>query len=207
MRRAAAPGLACAPAANGAAPAPQSEAPQAVRLLLDLQPHAGNHTPFFVARDQGDYREAGLEVELTAGTGSLDTAKIVGAGQAPLEAASESKLRSAPSSNRGIRSRLLLAPCPGSVATPAGGSGLGGRRVRVSKGLRARNWGQGTRGLNRATLTKKLVRNPRVHCSGVPETHKPLVGGSNPSSATISPTKLGKAARSPRRSRAHTGGN
>ena len=84
--------LACAPqrpaTPTGAQPA-QAGKPQAagqvqsVRLLLDFQPNAGTHTPFFVARDKGYYREAGLDVEITAGTGSFDTVKIVGAGQAP----------------------------------------------------------------------------------------------------------------------------
>jgi NitT/TauT family transport system substrate-binding protein len=87
--------LACAPA--GRAPAPAGAAKpaepakpassgqlQAVRLLLDFQPNAGTHTPFFIAQDKGFYREAGLEVETTPGTGSFDTVKIVGAGQAPI---------------------------------------------------------------------------------------------------------------------------
>ena len=40
-------------------------------------------------------------------------------------------------------------------------------------------------GLDRAILTKKLATNPRVPCPSEQGTHKPLVAGSNPASATI----------------------
>jgi NitT/TauT family transport system substrate-binding protein len=70
-----------AAAAPPAAPAGQVES---VRLLLDFQPNTATHTPFFVARDKGYYAEAGLDVEITPGTGSFDTVKIVGAGRAPI---------------------------------------------------------------------------------------------------------------------------
>lgn len=56
---------------------------QPLRFVLDFVP-GGSQTPFFVARDRGWYREAGLDVEITPGTGSADTARLVGAGRAPL---------------------------------------------------------------------------------------------------------------------------
>jgi NitT/TauT family transport system substrate-binding protein len=52
-----------------------------VRLLLDVNP-TSTHTPFFVAKDHGFYREAGLDVEITPGTGSASTAELVGLGRA-----------------------------------------------------------------------------------------------------------------------------
>jgi NitT/TauT family transport system substrate-binding protein len=75
-----------APAASPATPAAPAQAPpqvQQLRFLLDFVLD-GTHTPYFVARDKGWYREVGLDVELTPGTGSFDTVKVVGAGQAPL---------------------------------------------------------------------------------------------------------------------------
>src|SRR4051794_32397158 len=57
--------------------------------------------------------------------------------------------------------------------------------VDLNRGLRTRNWEQGTGGLDWGVLTKKLARTPPVPCSAEQETHKPLVGGSNPSSATF----------------------
>lgn len=48
-----------------------------IRFVLDTFP-VGTHTPFFVARDRGFYREAGLDVEIIPGTGSAETAKLVG---------------------------------------------------------------------------------------------------------------------------------
>lgn len=85
--------LACAPATRAPAPAgqsadpakpSQSAPPEAVRLLLDFQPNAGSHTLFMLAEDKGFYREAGLQIDRTPGTGSFDTVKLVGAGQAPI---------------------------------------------------------------------------------------------------------------------------
>src|SRR5438552_4493878 len=76
----------CAPAAPAASPAAPAQPPpqvQQIRFLLDFVLD-GTHTPYFVARDKGWYREVGLDVELTPGTGSFDTVKLVGAGQAPL---------------------------------------------------------------------------------------------------------------------------
>lgn len=65
---------------------PAAKAPtqvQQIRFLLDFTAD-GVHTPYFVARDRGWYREVGLEVDITPGTGSFDTVKLVGTGQAPL---------------------------------------------------------------------------------------------------------------------------
>ncbi len=46
-------------------------AAQAVKLSLNFLPHGG-HIGFFVAKDRGFYREAGLEVEIQKGEGSAD---------------------------------------------------------------------------------------------------------------------------------------
>jgi NitT/TauT family transport system substrate-binding protein len=85
QRAPAAPGV--APEAKPAAAAPPA-APtgqvESVRFLLDFQPNTATHTPFFIARDKGYYAESGLDVEITPGTGSFDTVKIVGAGRAPI---------------------------------------------------------------------------------------------------------------------------
>jgi NitT/TauT family transport system substrate-binding protein len=80
------PILGCAPvtpAAKPSAAAHTATQVQAVRFLLDFVLD-GTHTPYLAARDRGWYREVGLDVELTPGTGSFDTVKLVGAGQAPL---------------------------------------------------------------------------------------------------------------------------
>src|SRR5579884_3357363 len=85
---------ACAPAARPAAPASAPAAPAAaaqpaaaqpaaaprletVSVLLDWFPD-GYHSPFYVAREKGYYREAGLEVEIHEGKGSGNVAQLVG---------------------------------------------------------------------------------------------------------------------------------
>jgi NitT/TauT family transport system substrate-binding protein len=81
---------ASAPAAKPAAPAggpssaPAAAAPptaparlESVSLLLDWFPE-GYHAPFYVARDRGYYREAGLDVEIHEGKGSGNAAQLVG---------------------------------------------------------------------------------------------------------------------------------
>jgi NitT/TauT family transport system substrate-binding protein len=68
--------------------------PHQLRFVLDFIP-GGWHTPFFVARDRGWYREANLDVEITPGTGSSDTARVVGAGRAPLGFADAGAMASA----------------------------------------------------------------------------------------------------------------
>jgi NitT/TauT family transport system substrate-binding protein len=81
---AAAIGLSGALASGSTAVAQNAPAPlQKVRLVLDTFP-VGTHTPFFVANDRGFYREAGLDVEITPGTGSAETAKLVGVERAQL---------------------------------------------------------------------------------------------------------------------------
>jgi hypothetical protein len=60
-----------------------------------------------------------------------------------------------------------------------------GRPIILTKGLRLRNRDQGTGAPDRAIQTKKLVRIPPVPWPREQVTHKPLVGGSNPSSATF----------------------
>src|SRR5689334_6984736 len=75
--------LSLAAAAASMAAAPAVAQTQQLRFVLDFVP-GGWHTPFYVARDRGFYRDAGLEVDITPGAGSADTAKLVGAGRAPL---------------------------------------------------------------------------------------------------------------------------
>src|SRR5262245_20951761 len=74
---------AAAPAAGGSAPAtaaPGAKAPdtlESVTVLLDWFPD-GYHAPFYVAREKGYYREAGLEVDIKEGRGSGTVAQLVG---------------------------------------------------------------------------------------------------------------------------------
>lgn len=54
---------------------------ETVNLALDWVVN-GTHTPYFVARDKGFYRDAGLEVAISRGFGSGDTVKRVASGSA-----------------------------------------------------------------------------------------------------------------------------
>lgn len=58
-------------------------ASEAVRLLLDYVPDAG-HAPLFFARDQGAYKQAGIDLAIEFGKGSGYAARAVGAGAVPL---------------------------------------------------------------------------------------------------------------------------
>jgi NitT/TauT family transport system substrate-binding protein len=64
-------------AAPAAAQPPAPAQPEKVILLLDWFPD-GYHAPFYVAREKGYYREAGLEVEIIEGKGSGNVAQLVG---------------------------------------------------------------------------------------------------------------------------------
>jgi NitT/TauT family transport system substrate-binding protein len=63
--------------------ATSGNASDAVRLLLDYVPDAG-HAPFFFARDQGAYKDAGIDLAIEFGKGSGYAAQAVGAGAVPL---------------------------------------------------------------------------------------------------------------------------
>jgi len=56
-----------------------AQAPEKVTLRLDWS-LIGYHAPFFLARDRGYYKAAGLEVELLEGKGSGNTVQLVGNG-------------------------------------------------------------------------------------------------------------------------------
>jgi NitT/TauT family transport system substrate-binding protein len=69
--------LAAAAVGAGAAPRARAAAPlKPVAMLLDWV-YQGPNAGFMIARDKGFYREAGLEVSLTAGKGSGTTAQLV----------------------------------------------------------------------------------------------------------------------------------
>lgn len=61
-----------------AAPGPAAAAEQ-VRLSLNFLPY-GLHVGFYVAKEQGWYREAGMEVEILKGEGSSDAVRRMGTG-------------------------------------------------------------------------------------------------------------------------------
>ena len=56
---------------------------ETVNLALDWVVN-GTHAPYFVARDKGFYRDAGLEVAISRGFGSGDTVKRVASGSAQI---------------------------------------------------------------------------------------------------------------------------
>lgn len=58
----------------------QKSKPTKVVLRLDWK-LSGQQTPFIVARDRGYYKEAGLDVQIDEGSGSTDSAKLVGTGR------------------------------------------------------------------------------------------------------------------------------
>ncbi len=64
-------------AASGAAPPAAPPRLESVTVLLDWFPD-GYHAPFYVAREKGYYRDAGLEVEISEGKGSGNVAQLVG---------------------------------------------------------------------------------------------------------------------------------
>src|SRR5262249_17871918 len=81
---------ASAPAASQPAAPPRLEP---VILLLDWFPD-GYHAPFYVAREKGYFREAGLEVDIKEGKGSGNVAQLVGTKNATFgvsEGAAEAK--------------------------------------------------------------------------------------------------------------------
>lgn len=70
---------ACAPATTQ----PSTQAPAQlvpVRLRLDWIP-GPEHSPFYVAKDRGDYEACGLDVTIDPGSGSSDSAKLLGSGE------------------------------------------------------------------------------------------------------------------------------
>ncbi len=71
--------LAVAWAAAVAGPATPAAAAEPVKLSLNFLPY-GLHVGFYVAREQGWYREAGMEVELLKGEGSADAVRRMGTG-------------------------------------------------------------------------------------------------------------------------------
>lgn len=94
---------ACAPAAPPsptAAPAKPAAEPAAAKPAATTAPAAkkalekliftfdftlyGGHAPYFLARERGYFADQRLEVEFIEGTGSANTAKIVGAGASPM---------------------------------------------------------------------------------------------------------------------------
>jgi len=58
-----------------------SKAPDEVTLVTDFG-YNGRHAHFFEALDKGYYRDAGLEVKIARGQGSMDAIRQVGAGNA-----------------------------------------------------------------------------------------------------------------------------
>ncbi|WP_249977480.1 ABC transporter substrate-binding protein [Vreelandella olivaria] len=52
-------------------------------IRLDWRPGA-QHSPFFLARERGYYRDEGLELEIISGSGSSDTIQQVGSGRVEL---------------------------------------------------------------------------------------------------------------------------
>ena len=71
--------LAVACAAAVAGPAAPAAAAEPVKLSLNFLPY-GLHVGFFVAKEQGWYREAGMEVEILKGEGSADAVRRMGTG-------------------------------------------------------------------------------------------------------------------------------
>jgi len=59
----------------------RAEALEAVSLITDFG-YNGRHAYFFVALDKGHYRDAGLDVKILRGQGSVDAIRQVGAGNA-----------------------------------------------------------------------------------------------------------------------------
>ena len=53
---------------------------EAVSLILDFVPSAG-HSPYYYARSQGWYKDAGIDLTIEAGRGSVYSAQMVGAGK------------------------------------------------------------------------------------------------------------------------------
>ena len=62
-----------------AGPGAPAAAGEAVKLNLNFLPY-GLHVGFYVAREQGWYREAGMEVEILKGEGSSDAVRRMGTG-------------------------------------------------------------------------------------------------------------------------------
>ena len=72
------------PAGTQAAPAATSAPATSLTkatLYLDWAIN-GYHAPYFIAREKGWYKDAGLDLDIQPGKGSGDTVKVVGAGQA-----------------------------------------------------------------------------------------------------------------------------
>jgi NitT/TauT family transport system substrate-binding protein len=71
--------LALAAALLAAAGPPPAPAVEPIKLSLNFIPY-GLHAGFYVAREKGLYREAGLEVEILKGDGSADAVRRLGTG-------------------------------------------------------------------------------------------------------------------------------
>ncbi len=63
----------------GSIPVAAAAAPENLKLGLSFIPH-GLHVGFYVARERGLYREAGMEVEILKGEGSADAVRRMGTG-------------------------------------------------------------------------------------------------------------------------------
>jgi NitT/TauT family transport system substrate-binding protein len=72
-----------APQPAAAAPAKPGAPLEKVSVTLNWTLY-GEHAFFFVARDKGFFAEQGLDVEIKEGSGSANTAKLVGAGTEPI---------------------------------------------------------------------------------------------------------------------------
>jgi NitT/TauT family transport system substrate-binding protein len=74
--------------AADASPSPMAEAAESPAAMSELMPVsfrlnwvlAGNHAPFFLAKDMGFWESCGLDVSMAAGKGSGDTAQLVANG-------------------------------------------------------------------------------------------------------------------------------
>jgi NitT/TauT family transport system substrate-binding protein len=92
--------LGAAGAALGALPLRASAEPlQKLNLLLDWYPW-GVHAPIFLPQQKGWFKEAGLDVTISDGTGSAKTVQIVGGGQFDLGHAALSNMAIA--TNKGV---------------------------------------------------------------------------------------------------------
>src|SRR5437868_6825274 len=65
----------------GALLAQSAKAADSVSLITDFG-YNGRHAYFFVALDKGYYKDAGLDVKIIGGSGSVDAIRQVGAGNA-----------------------------------------------------------------------------------------------------------------------------
>src|SRR5260221_14579665 len=84
----------------GALPAQSAKAADSVSLITDFG-YNGRHAYFFVALEKGYYKDAGLDVKIIGGNGSVDAIRQVGANNTNFGFADARSLMLSPANGHG----------------------------------------------------------------------------------------------------------